>query len=259
VQLLVCAQLAPLLARCAAGIEGRSARAETLATRAGIFNAATMRNYRTTAAVAHTAAARGAALLEAQRAFGAEMCAVAAAHRARCARDSDVDAPYGDAYDTYDNAPAWRHLALHPASGTPTPVDGALALLRRGFGCALHINAAYRAHWRATAPPGAPTPVTVTELEIATGDALCYAARASVLLAQLAERAPLRAYLAASEALLADMTAGARSFEAALLARAAWCEAALSDGIQPQAHSFADDASTLPYLAPVVALAVPAM
>ena len=181
-------------------------------------------------------------LLALQRALGAELLLGG--------RTGDSSAPGSSA----DADPAWLQLALNPR-GAAVPVDEALGLLRFGFGSATRMTHVFRDHWRASAPPGAPMPAIITEMLEAESDALCYAARASAMLASLMERAPLHVYLGAAEAVLSELAAGTRGFELALGARATWTQEVLRGGIAPPPTTFADKVSSAQYFGSIMTLA----
>lgn len=244
VLLVVSEQLQPLLARCAAELEGPRTRQEVLQTRTALFNASSVRNYRIMQGVAAAVHARIAALVAAQKTFAVEVTLAAAAASPR-AGDGGGDPP-----------PAWRMLALQAASAT-APVDAALTTVRQSFGCALPFLAGLRAHWLANGPPGAPAPVIIVELETAVDDALWYGTRACALLASLAERAPLAAYLGAAEQVIEDMAAATRAVERAFESRALWAEEAIAGGVVTQSVSYSDSVSAMQFFSPIMALAAP--
>ena len=242
VQLLVTHDLVPLLVRAAAGLEGRAARAEAVAAGQALFNAASVRNYSQAQDACVAASRRVGELLALQRALGAELLLGG--------RTGDSSAPGS----TADADPAWLQLALH-SRGAAVPVDEALGLLRFGFGSATRMTHAFRDHWRASAPPGAPMPAIIKEMLDAESDALCYAARAAAMLASLVERAPLHVYLGAAEAVLSELAAGTRGFELALGTRATWTQDVLRGGIAPPPTTFADKVSSAQYLGSIMTMA----
>ena len=201
-----------------------------------------MRNYSQAQEACAAASRRVAQLLAMQRALGAELLLGGRTG------DSSVQG------STADAGPAWLQLALHPR-GAAVPVDEALGLLRLGFGSATRMTHAFRDHWRASAPPGAPVPAIIAEMLQAESDALCYAARAAALLAKLAERAPLHIYLAAAVAVLSELAVGTRGFELALGARAAWTQDVLKGGgVTPPPSTFADEVSSTQYLGSIMTM-----